>query len=157
MMNDETRRQHSLCIRIFYEYGGQWYPGMDRAQVFPRFVLQRRKNPGKTSGTKGAVLPKDMSSTANSGTEVAVSLGINGCGSFPLLSVPHSLFGIWRDLKTFEKIQGAPTWRWREWIWLTGLSGLHRNSPQKLNIGSIRVFDQVTDLKIPITFALYEV
>ena len=46
------------------------------------------------------------------------------------------------------KISGAPTWRWGEWISPTGPSGLHRNSPQELNI---RVFDQIRDLEIPIT------
>ena len=73
------------------------------------------------------------------------------CGSFPLLSAPHSLFSIWTDLKRSEKIPGAPTWSWGEWIWLTGSSGVHRNSPQGLNIGSIRVFDQIRDPEIPIT------
>ena len=52
------------------------------------------------------------------------------CGSFPLLSAPHSLFSIWTDFKRSEKIPGAPTWRWGQWIWLTGPSGLHRNSPR---------------------------
>ena len=33
-----------------------------------------------------AVLPEGRSSTANSGTNVAVLLGMNGCDSFPLLS-----------------------------------------------------------------------
>ena len=44
----------------------------------------------------------------------------------------------------------APTWRWGEWIWLTGPSGLHRNSSQWLNICFIRVFDQIRDPEIPI-------
>ena len=70
-----------------------------------------------------------QSSTANSGIKAAVLAGMNRCGSFPLLSAPHSLFNIWADLKISEKIPGAPTWRLREWIWLTGPSGLHRNSP----------------------------
>ena len=94
------------------------------------------------------------SSTANSGTKVAVLPGMNRCGSFPLLSAPRSLFSIWTDLKTSEKIPGAPTWRWWEWIWLTGPSGLHRNSPQGLNISSIRVFDQIRDPEIQITLRL---
>ena len=51
-----------------------------------------------------------------------------------------------KDLK-----RGAPTWRSGECIWLTEHSGLHRNSPQGLNISSIRVFDQVRDPEIPIT------
>ena len=53
--------------------------------------------------------------------------GSNMCGSFPLLSAPHSLFSILTDLKRSKKIPGAPKWRWGEWIWLTGPSGLHRN------------------------------
>ena len=76
---------------------------------------------------------------------------MNRCGSFPLLSAPHSLFSIWTNLKRSEKIPGAPTRRWGEWIWLTGPSGLHRNSPQELNISSIRVFVQIRDPEIPIT------
>ena len=94
-------------------------------------------------GTKAAVLPKGRSSTANSGTKVAVLLGMNRCGSFPLLSAPHFVFNIWTDLKRSEKIPGAPAWRRGEWIWLTGPSALHPNSPQGLNISSIRVFDQI--------------
>ena len=35
--------------------------------------------------------------------------------------------------------------------WLTGSSGLHRNSPQGLNISSIRFFDQIRDPEIPFT------
>ena len=42
--------------------------------------------------------------------------------------------------------------RWGEWIWLTGPSGLHLNSPQGSNISSIRVFEQIRDPEIPITF-----
>ena len=33
----------------------------------------------------------------------AVLLGMDRCGSFPLLSAPHSLFSIWPDLKKFWK------------------------------------------------------
>ena len=75
---------------------------------------------------------------------------MNRCGSFPLLSAPHSLFSIWTNLKRPENIAGAPTRRWVEWILLTGPSGLHRNSPHELNISSIRVFDQIRDPEIPI-------
>ena len=103
------------------------------------------------SGTKAAVPPKVRSSTANSATKVAVVLGMNRCSNFLLLSAPHSLFSIWTDLKRSEKIPGTPAWSWGEWIWLTGPSGLHRNSPQGLNVSSIRVFDQIRDPEIPIT------
>ena len=75
----------------------------------------------------------------------------NRCGNVSLLSAPHSLFSIWTYLKRSEKILGAPAWRWGEWIWLTGPSGLHLNSPQGFNISSSRVFDQVKDPDIPIT------
>ena len=64
---------------------------------------------------------------------------------------PTLFISIWTDLKRSEKMPGSPTWRWGEWIWLTGPSGLHRNSRQGLNISSIRVFDQIRDLEIPIT------
>ena len=104
------------------------------------------------SRTRAANLPKGSSSIANSGTYVAVLLGMNRCGSFPLLSAPYSLFSIWTNLKRSEKIPGAPTRTWGERIWLTGPSGLHRNSPQGLNISFSRLFDQVRDPEIPITF-----
>ena len=42
-------------------------------------------------------------------------------------------------------------WRWGEWIWLTGPTGLHWNLPQELKISSIRVFGQIRDPEIPIT------
>ena len=76
---------------------------------------------------------------------------MNRCCNFPLLSEPHSLFSIWTNLKRSEKIPVATTRRWGEWIWLTGPSGLHWNSPQGLNISSIRVFDQIRDPEIRIT------
>ena len=97
------------------------------------------------SGTKAAVLPKGRPSTANSDSRVAVLLGMNRCGSFPLLSTPQSLF------KISEKIPEPPMRRWGEWIWLTEPSGLQRNSTQGLNISSIRVFHQIRDAEIPIT------
>ena len=106
-------------------------------------ILPKGRSFTANSGTTAAVLLKGRSSTANSGTQAAVLLGM-------LLSAPHSLFSIWTDLKRSEKIPGAPTWRWGERIWLTGPSGLHRNSPQGLNIGSIRVFDLIRDPEIPI-------
>ena len=68
---------------------------------------------------------------------------------------PLSLFSIWTNLKKSEKIPGAPTRWWGKWIWLTGPSGLHRNSPQGLNITSIRVSDQIRDPDIPITLRSY--
>ena len=38
-------------------------------------------------------------------------LGMNRCGTFPLLSAPHSLCSIWTNIKRSEKIPGAPTRR----------------------------------------------
>ena len=102
-------------------------------------ILPKGKSFTANSGTEAAFLLKGRSSTANWGAKVAVLLRINRCSSIPLLSAPHSLFRIWTELERSEKIPGAPTWRWGEWIWLTGPSGLHRNSPQRLNISSIRV------------------
>ena len=76
-------------------------------------------------------------------------LGMNRCGSFPLLSAP-SLFSIWTNIKRSEKIPGAPTRRWGEWNWLTGPSGLHTEIHHEgLNISSIRIFDQIRDPEIP--------
>ena len=75
-----------------------------------------------------SVLPKGRYFTTNSGTKVAVLLGMNKCDSSPLLSAPHSLFSIWRNLKRSEEIPGAPSWRWGEWIWPTGPFILHRTS-----------------------------
>ena len=100
-------------------------------------VLPKGRSSTANSGTCAAVLLKGRTSTANSGTQAAVLLGMDRCGNFPLLFAPHSLFSIWTDLKRSENIPGAPTWRWGQWIWLTGQSGLHRNSPQGSNISSI--------------------
>ena len=113
-------------------------------------ILPKGRSFIANSGTKAAVLLKGRSSTVNQEPRLQFYQGLNRCGSFPLLSAPHSLFSIWTDIKRSEKIPGAPTWRWGEWIWLTRPSGLHRNSPQGLNIGSIRVFDQIRDPEIAI-------
>ena len=76
--------------------------------------------------------------TANSGTKAAFYQGWIGAVASRCVLHP-TLFSIWTVLKRSEKIPGAPTWRWGKWIWLTGPSGLHRNSPHGLNISSIRV------------------
>ena len=88
-------------------------------------VLPKYRSFTANSGTKTTVLPKGRSSTANSGTKVVDLLDMNRCGGFPLFTTLHSLFIIWIDLKRSEEIPGAPAWRWGEWIWLTGPSGLH--------------------------------
>ena len=93
-------------------------------------VLPKDRSFTANSSTKAAVLSKGRSSTVNSGIEVAVLLGINRCGSFPLLSAPHSLFSIWTNLKRSQKIPGAASWKWGERIWRSGSSRLPRNSPK---------------------------
>ena len=57
-------------------------------------VLPKSRSFSANSGTKAEILPTDRSSTANLGSKVAVLLGMNRCGSFLLLSAPHSLFSI---------------------------------------------------------------
>ena len=77
--------------------------------------------------------------------------GLNRDGSFLLLPAPHSFFSIWTDLKKSEKIPGLPMWRWGEWIWVTGPSGLQWNSAQWLKNQFHLGFDEIRDLLIPIT------
>ena len=48
---------------------------------------------------------------ADSGTKVAVLLGMNRSGIVLLLSASHSLFSISTDLKRSEKMPGAPSWK----------------------------------------------
>ena len=115
-------------------------------------ILPKDRSFTTNSGTKAIVLLKCRSSTTSSEIQAAVLLGMDRWRGFPLLSTPHSLFKIWTDLKRSEKISGAPTWRWGEWIWLTGPSGLHQNSPQGLNISSIMVFGQIRDPEIQSSF-----
>ena len=52
-----------------------------------------------------SVLFNSRSFTANSETKVAVLLRMNRCGSFPLLSAPHSL-----SLATEQTLKGPPLW-----------------------------------------------
>ena len=105
----------------------------------------------QTQDTKAAIMPKGRSSIANSGTYVAVLLGMNRCGSFPLLSAPHSLFSIWRNLKRSEKIPGAPTRRWGDNLANRAL----RTSPKfttgvKCQFCQV-FFYQIRDPEMPIT------
>ena len=116
---EENRFGFQVELGNFYQYTYHHHQCLAQGQVLLA-----------NSGTKAAILPKGRSPTANSGTKLAVLLRINRCDSFPLLSAAHSLFSIWTDLWRSEKIPGAWAWRWGEWIWLTGPSGLHRNSPQ---------------------------
>ena len=85
-------------------------------------VFCPRAGPSLQAQNQGSSSIEGRSSTANSGIKYAVLTVMNRCGSFPLLSAPHSFFSIWTYLKRSEKIPGSPIWRWGEWIWLTGLS-----------------------------------
>ena len=120
--------------------------------IIHQCVLPKGRSFTANWDTKVAILLKGRSSTTNSWTKVAVLLGMNRCSSFPLLSAPHSLFSIWTDLRWSEKIPGAPSWRWGEWIWLTGPSGLHWNSPK----GQMSVISEfLTRSEIRITLKQY--
>ena len=86
--------------------------------IIHQSILPKGRSFNANTGTEVAILLKGRFSTANSETQAAVSLGMDRCGNFPLLSAPHSLFSTWTDLKRSEKILGSPAWRWGEWIWL---------------------------------------
>ena len=101
-------------------------------------VLPKGRSSTASAGTKATILPKAGLPQQTEEPRLQFYQELKRCGSFPLLFAPHSLFSIRTDLKRSEKISGAPKWRWGEWIWLTGPSRLHRNSPQGLNISSIR-------------------
>ena len=59
------------------------------------YVLHcKLRNQGRSSAQRQAFHRK-------LGTQVAVLLWIDRCGSFPLLSAPHSLFSIWTDHKKY--------------------------------------------------------
>ena len=87
---------------------------------------------------------KSRSSTANSEIKVAVLLVINRCGCFlhPTLSLRS--VEILKDLKRFQgphvKVGRVNLDNWAL-----------QNSPQGLNISTIRVFGQMRDLEIAIT------
>ena len=125
-------------------------------------VLPKGRPFSANSGTKPAILPKGRSSIANSGTYVAVLLGINSCDSFPLLFAPHSLSLSLASEQTLKDPRSTNE-EVRSPINLLGEIRLlnrvdlanwalrtYRNSPQGLNISSIRVFDQIRNPEIPI-------
>ena len=91
-------------------------------------VLPKGRSFTASAGTWSAVLPKAVLPPQTQEPRLQFYQGLNRCDSFPLLSAPHSLFSIWTDLKRSEKFLGTPTWRWGEWIWLTGPFGLPLNS-----------------------------
>ena len=89
LLNDALRRSGKPClanIKIVH-----FFPGYIYSHHLHQSVLPKGRSFTASSGTKAAVLPKGRSSTAKSGTMVAALLGMNRCGSFPLLSAPHSL------------------------------------------------------------------
>ena len=122
----------------------------------PRLQFCRRQVFYRKLRNQGCSSAEGRSSTANSGTKAAVlpKAGLPLQTQEPRLQFyqgwisaiasrcfPHpTLLRIWRDLKRSQNIPGATTWRWEEYIWLTGPSYLRRNSPQGLSISTIRVF-----------------
>ena len=70
-------------------------------------VLPKGRSFTANSGTKAAFLPKGKPSTANSGTKAAVLLGMNKCGSFPLLSNPTLSLASEQTLKDPKRSQGS--------------------------------------------------
>ena len=67
------------------------------------------------------------------------------CFPHPILSLTSE-----QTLKDLKDPRGTSV-EVRRMAWLTGSSGLHRNSPQRLNVSSIRVSDQIRVPEIPIT------
>ena len=113
-------------------------------------VLPKGRSFPANAGTKAEVLLKGRSSTANSETKAAVLPGMNRYGRFLLLSAPHLSLASEQTLTIWKDLRGTDV-EVRRWIWLTGPSGLHRNSPLGLNISSTRVFDQIRVPEIPIS------
>ena len=93
------------------------------------------------------VLPKGRSSTTNSGIKIAVLLGTNRSGSFPLLSA----CSMWTDLKKSEKkFQGTIVEARRVDL----ANWAFRISPKFTTWVKYQIhqgFDQIRDPEIPIT------
>ena len=67
-------------------------------------------------------------------TRVWIGAVVSRCFPYPTRSfASEKTLKIWKD-------NSGSAWRWGERIWLIGPSGLHRNSPQRLNWSSIRFF-----------------
>ena len=88
--------------------------------------------------------------TANSANKTAVTRYWIGAVASRCFQNPTLSLGSEKTLKGLKRSQGHQR-EHEEWIWLPGPSGLHRKSPQGLNISSIRVFDQIRDPETPIT------
>ena len=93
---------HRFNRYIFFHYDKKSY-----LHIHYQSLLSSGRSFAANSRTKAAVLPKGRSSTANSGTKTAVSLGMNRCGSFPLLSAPLSSLASERSLKDLKRSQGS--------------------------------------------------
>ena len=100
---------------------------------------------------KGCSSAEGNSSTANSETKIAVLLVMNMCSSFLLLSTPSLSLSSEQTSKDLKRSQGPQGGGGEREFGITGPSGLHRYSPEGLNISCIRVFDHIRDLEIPIT------
>ena len=79
----------AICVWLVAG-GGSWH----RRNIIIMSVLPKGRSFIAKAGTKAAVMSKGRSSTGNSGTKVGVLLGMTKCGSFQLLSAPHSPFSI---------------------------------------------------------------
>ena len=144
--NDVTPRPQQWCFNDVE----------NRLIIIIMSVLPKGRSFTASAGTQAAALPKAGFPPQTQEPGLQFYQGFNRCGSFPLLSALHSLFSIWTDLKRFEKIPGAPSSRWGEWIWLTGPCGLHRNSPQRLIISVPSGFLSRSEiLKSQLPFAPY--
>ena len=140
--NDNRGRMWSkfpdICLTVEGKSRKKAQPGNWPDRGYHQSVLTNGRPFTASEGSQAAVLSKAGLPPQTQDRRLQFYQELNRCGSFPLFSAPQSLFSIWTDLKRSQKIQGAPTWRWGEWIWLTGPSGLHRNSPHGLNISFIR-------------------
>ena len=113
-------------------------------------VLPKGRSFTANAGTKDAVLSKGKPSTANSETKVAILLWINRCGNFSLLSTPTLSLASEKALKDLKISQGSQCAGEESWFGYLSPRD-YRNSPQGLNISSIKVFDQIRYPELPVT------
>ena len=95
-----------IIIKVFCPRSGPSLQTQEpRLQFYLRQVFHHNLRKQGCSSAEG------RSSNTNSKTKAAILPGMNRCGSFPLLSAPHSLSSIWTDLERSQNILGEPTWR----------------------------------------------
>ena len=92
-----------------------------------------------SAGTQAEVLPKAGLPPQTQEPRMQIYQGLNRCGSFrcfphPILSLVYEQ--ILKDLKRFQENQRGGE---ESGLGYLGASELHRNSPERLNISSIRV------------------